>query len=194
MTRHVTHRYQDPLEVIWIYAARQAGIQVERNAEVNASWDGSHRLRFGTTELLDADDNLAQMILHEMCHALVAGPDGFVREDWGLIYDEPDHIQFEHAALRLQAALADPYGLRQFLASTTDHREYFDRLPKSPLDADDDPAVDLARRGMQLAIQNGWLEIIETALSATQVIAKTVSGKSDADSLWTTTDQVFPAG
>lgn len=189
MTRVITHRYQDPLDVVWLHAARLAGIQVERDAEVNAAWDGSHKLRIGTTELLDVDDNLAQMILHEMCHALVAGPGGFQREDWGLAYDEPEHVHFEHAALRLQAALADRFGLRQFLASTTDFREYFDRLPESPLCGEDDPAIELAQRGLELATQNGWLAIIETALSATRSLADIVADKVEKDSLWVTTKE-----
>lgn len=173
--------------MIWLHAARQAGIQVVRAAEVNAAWDGSHKLRIGTAESLDADDSLAQMILHEMCHALVAGPDGFQQEDWGLVYDEPEHVRFEHAALRLQAALADRFGLRQFLASTTDFRRYFDCLPESPISGENDPAIELARCGLELATQNGWLAIIESALHATRSIADIVADKIDDDSLWVTT-------
>ncbi len=176
--------------MIWLHAAKLAGIRVERDAEVNAAWDGVRLLRIGTAELLDADDSLAQMILHEMCHAMVAGHDGFAREDWGLAYDEPDHVHFEHAALRLQAALADRFGLRQFLASTTDFREYFDRLPESTLDIHDDPAIAMAQRGMELARHNGWLAIIDSALAATRAIAEIVSDKVEADSLWVTTQNV----
>jgi hypothetical protein len=182
----ITSRYVDPLDLVWLHAARSAGIRVVRDAGVNASWDGSGTLRIGTAESLDADDCLAQMILHEMCHALVAGPAGDCLEDWGLDYDNPRHVVFEQATLRLQAAFATPYGLRAFLAATTDFRNFYDGLPELPLAASDDPATELARRGWELARQNGWLSILEQALEATRAIAHIVADRAGNDSLWQT--------
>ena len=44
--------------------------------------DGCGRLH--PKETLDEDDSLAQIVLHELCHALVEGPESLTKEDWGL--------------------------------------------------------------------------------------------------------------
>ena len=59
---------------------------------------------------------LAQLILHELCHALVEGPGALNRPDWGLDNESARDVEREHACLRLQARLAQrqrlesPYG------------------------------------------------------------------------------------
>ena len=56
--RTIHKTYTDPLELIWIHAAAQLGMRLERSPEVNASWDGNGVLTIGTPETLDADDSL----------------------------------------------------------------------------------------------------------------------------------------
>ena len=184
MNRHVTQHYQDPVDVIWLHAAGQCGIQVTRDNEVFASWDGKGLLRIGTPETLDADDSLAQMILHELCHALVAGPDGIAKTDWGLDYEDPGHQKFERATLRLQAALAESYGLRQFFASTTDSREYYDQLPADPLADDGDPASELACLAMKQLKNGSWHQHLHEAFRRTREVARQVSDLVDDQSIW----------
>ena len=54
----------------------------------------------------------------------------FHKPDWGLQIDNPAHRVREHACLRLQAALAGQFGLRELLAATTNFRKYYDALPR----------------------------------------------------------------
>src|SRR5690606_19417193 len=100
---------------------------------VFASTDGRRRIVLGAPQTLDADDSLAQMILHELCHALVEGEEALDRPDWGLDNRTDRDLPRERACLRLQAALAAEHGLRTFLAPTTDHRPFYDSLPQAPL-------------------------------------------------------------
>ncbi|MEZ6096416.1 MAG: hypothetical protein R3C03_19675, partial [Pirellulaceae bacterium] len=130
--RVVEKTYRDPVELIWIEAARQLGIAIERSSEVFAHWNGNGTLVLGSPETLDGDDCLAQMIFHEMCHALVCGPEWRTTVDWGLDNDVPEHQVFEHASLRLQAALSAEHGLNHFMAATTDFREFYDRIVDEP--------------------------------------------------------------
>jgi len=181
--RTISATYQDPLEVIWIQTARLLGVQVERDSSVFASWDGSGVLRIGTPETLDPDDSLAQMILHELCHLLVEGPEAINLPDWGLESD-PSKVVHEHAALRLQAALADTVGLREFFAATTVFRKYYDRLPKSPLEVDGDPAVQLALAAWQRSRTFPWAEPLDRALRMTADIARMLQNVAPPDSLW----------
>ncbi|QDT69252.1 hypothetical protein MalM25_21860 [Planctomycetes bacterium MalM25] len=186
--RPITTTYTDPLDLVWLHAAERMGMRVERSAEVNASWDGAGVLTIGTPETLDPDDCLAQMILHEACHALVEGPESLGKLDWGL-RNEPDAAVHEHAALRLQAALADRHGLRAFFASTTVFRAYYDTLPAepltpSPLDGDDDPAIPMARAAWQRTHAGAWAEPLEEALARTAQIAAALRGVACEDSLW----------
>ena len=169
--RKVTHKYQDPMDVIWLHAAAAMGMRVERDSEVFASWDGQGTLRIGTQHTLDPDDSLAQMILHETCHALVEGPDAFHKADWGLDITDASQRVHEEACLRLQAALTQPYGLRAFFAAITNFRKYYDALPESPMADTDDPAVALALPGFERAINGPWSEPLAAALSATAQIA-----------------------
>lgn len=185
MSRKISKLYQDPVDLIWLNVARQCGIKVVRDSEVFASWNGAGVLRIGTPETLDADDSLAQMILHELCHALVAGPDSFTKEDWGLDYDEASHQVFERAALRLQAALADEFGMRQFFASTTDYREYFDQLPEDALSTEtNDPAADLAHQAMQRLQTGEWNSPIRDGIKRTNAIAKLLTELTEENSIW----------
>lgn len=181
--RKIAHTYDDPLDLVWLNAAQRMGMRVVRSAEVNASWDGAGTLTIGTPETLDADDSLAQMILHEACHALVEGPECLAKLDWGL-RNEPDAKVHEHACLRLQAALADQHGMRAFFAATTMFRPYYDRLPGDPLADGDDPAIDLARSGWRRAADGPWSEPLRDALRRTTRIAEALRGVAPPGSLW----------
>lgn len=182
--RKIYKTYTDPMSLIWIEAAARMGMRIERSAEVNASWDGESVLTIGTPETLDADDCLAQMILHETCHALCEGPESLRKPDWGLENSDPSKKVHEHACLRLQAALADQYQMRAFFASTTMFRGYYDRLPADPLADGEDPAIPLAQAAWQRAKHGPWSEPINDALHRSALIARVLKGVVPEVSLW----------
>ena len=182
--RTITKHYSDPLDLVWIHAARQMGMHVVRDPEVFASWDGAGTLRIGAAETLDADDSLAQMVFHEICHALVEGPDAFDQEDWGLHPDVEVGAVHEHACLRLQSALSDRHGLREFFAATTDFRTYFDKIGENPLSGTSDPAIVLAQTAFERATTGPWSDALENALRQTRLIAEVVAELAPQDSIW----------
>ncbi len=186
--RSIEKTYDDPLTLVWIHAARQMNMRIARSAEVNASWDGEGTLTIGTPETLDPDDCLAQMILHEVCHALCEGPDSVHRLDWGIDTSNLEAKVHEHACLRVQAALADRYGMREFFAATTRFRSYYDRLPADPLAATDDagagPAIARARAGWHRARSGPWATALDEALRLTAQIARALQGVTTEASLW----------
>lgn len=186
--RNIEKTYDDPLSLVWINAAARMGMRVERSAEVNASWDGDGVLTIGTSETLDPDDCLAQMVLHETCHALCEGPDSLLKLDWGLDNFDPTKKVHEHACLRLQAALADQHGMRSFFAATTMFRSYYDRLPAEPLAASDDAmdalAITQAKAGWERAQNGPWANALQEALRRTAQIASVLHGLTTDDSLW----------
>lgn len=184
MAREITHRYDDPVDVIWLETARRLGMRVVRSDEVFASWDGAGTLTLSTAEHLDPDDCLAQMILHEICHALVQGPDGWTQPDFGLDnLGAPDSTR-EHACHRVQAALADTQGLRRMLAVTTDHRPHWDALSADPLTGAEE-AASLARAAWKRGTEGPWASAIAAALQATATIDRAVAGfAQDDQSLW----------
>jgi len=181
--RPVEHRYDDPLNLVWLETARKLGIEVTRSREVFASWDGEGTLTLGAEEDLDADDCLAQMILHELCHALVEGEGAHTRTDWGLDNTDARDATRELATLRLQAALLAPHGLRAVLAVTTDWRADYDDLPVDPL-AGEGEAVSLARDGWRRATTGPWSRALSEALTATAVIARAAQPYASGGSLW----------
>jgi hypothetical protein len=189
--RRVGHCYRDPLDQIWLTTAQRIGLRIERSAEVYASTDGAGTLRIGTGDTLDADDCLAQMIFHELCHALVEGPGSFARPDWGLENIDARDLAREHACLRTQAFLADRHGLRALLAPTTDYRAFYDQLAEDPLaplaagpvvTAPGDPSIALARAALARAHEPPWAPHLEAALRATaQIVGIVAPFATDAD-------------
>ncbi len=177
--REIHHRYEDPVDLIWRATANRLGMRIARSDEVFASWDGDRTLTISTPEHFDPDDCLAQMIFHEICHALVQGDAAMTTLDFGLT-DEP---VAEHACHRLQAALADAHGLRGFFAVTTEHRAHWDALPEDPL-VGDERAVILARAALDRARESTWWAPIDDALAATAAIAATTLPFTGPDSLW----------
>jgi hypothetical protein len=184
VARRIEHRYRDPLDEVWLHAARELGLRIERSDGVYASYDGRGTLTLSTAEHFDPDDSLAQLIFHELCHALVAGPDAMRQPDWGLSNTDDRDLTLEHACHRLQAALADRHGLRGLLAVTTDHRPYWDALPADPLAAGDDPAIAVARRAHRRAQEPPFGPVLDRALERTARIAEVVAPLAGQDSLF----------
>lgn len=194
MPRHIDANYQDPTDLLWLRAAEKLGISVVRSADAYAAWDGRGTLTLATDEHLDPDDCLAQMILHEVCHLLVSGEAAREQPDWGLDNTSPKDLVYEYATNRLQAALAQPYGLREFMAVTTVWRRYYDALPRDPLSPSDDAAAQLARSGWQRAQQSPYRQVLHEALSATAAIAALTQAAAPADSLWQRARGMHAAG
>jgi hypothetical protein len=182
--RPIQHRYADPLDTVWLEIARRCGLVVVRDEAVFASFDGAKTLTICTPEHFDDDDCLAQMIFHELCHALIMGAGGAALRDWGLEnVDDRDDV-FEHACHRLQSTLADRHGLREMLAPTTDHRAYYDRLPADPLAACGDPAITLAIDGWDRARHGPWAQPLDDGLRATAGLARAMADLGDGAGLW----------
>lgn len=203
--RVIETRYDDPLDLLWLHCARRLGMTVVRSREVFAAWDGKGTLTIADERDYDADDCLAQLIFHEICHALVAGPEAWTQADWGLCNRDDRHIASEFATHRLQAALADRHGLRVFMGPTTEHRPYYDGLPDDALGPNDalgpgepdgpkgmtgqgsgaDEAIRAAARsGWERAISAPWSEPIEDALAATASIARALGAAAPEGALW----------
>jgi hypothetical protein len=143
---------------------------------------------------LDADDSLAQIIFHELCHALVAGPEAMRKLDWGLCNEDGRDLVREHACHRLQAALSDRHGLRSLMAVTTEHRPYWDTLPEDPLANGLDPAIELAQAAWLRARRSAWAEALQSALEATARIAAVVRAFTAEPSLWSETRPLHASG
>jgi hypothetical protein len=203
--RRPTHRYDDPLALVWIACAERVGFRIERTPHAYASTDGRGTIFIGTDDILDPDDSLAQMILHELCHALVEGEAGERQVDWGLVGSGGRNPWREHACLRLQAYLADSVGLRDFFAPTTDFRvSFWESLPADPFTASPkeggrrERSCVAARLAAWRASQHRWAPHLDEALAASAAIAALVPrvkhnanagpdacGESAMPSLWT---------
>lgn len=180
--RRPQHRYEDPLARVWILCAQRLGFRIERTSELYASTDGRGTILIGTPDTLDPDDSLAQMIFHELCHALVEGEEGERLPDWGLDNISNKHRWREHACLRLQAYLAGGVGLRDFFAPTTDFRvSFWATLPADPFFAAPEaggrrePSCVAGRLGAWRASQPRWAPHLREVLSATAAIASVMT-------------------
>lgn len=188
--RDLRFRYDDPLSLIWLAAAAELGWTVARSGGVYASWDGQGTLTLSEPTGLDPDDNLGQLILHEMCHAMIEGEGALALPDFGLENIDDRHLVREHATHRLQASLADRVGLRRFFAVTTDWRPYYDALGPDPLaelpgaNGGPDPAIPLARAGLARADGAPWAGPIQRALARTAALARIVRPLCGPDLLW----------
>lgn len=172
--RPVRAKYLDPLDLVWLATARRLGLRVRRNPTVYAATNGAGLLELGPTDTLDPDDCAAQMIFHELCHWITNGLASAALVDWGCA-PEGEDMWVEWATLRVQAALAAPWGLRGLLAPTTLHRAYWDRLgsdPLAPLDEGDEEAriVARARAALIEASAAPFHEPIQDALRASASI------------------------
>ena len=181
MDRKPRHIYLDPLDAVWLTVAARIGFRVQRSTEVYASTDGLGVMTIGERATLDADDCLAQMILHELCHSMIEGTESLHLPDFGLDNMSERDVVREHACLRLQAWLTDAHGLRGVLAPTTDFRPYYDALPEDPIREDDDPATVLAREGAARSKAPPWAPHLQRGLEATARILGEASALGATD-------------
>ena len=194
MARNVQAHYQDPSDALWLQAAARLGLEVVRSAEAYASYDGQGTLTLASAEYLDPDDCLAQMIFHELCHLLVSGEAARGLADWGVDNTSAKDLVYEYATNRLQAALAQGYGLRRFMAVTTVWRGYYDALPHDPLTPEHDAAARLARAGLERARHEPYRTVLHQALAATAQLAEALRDWMPQDSLWRQAQGAHPSG
>ncbi len=160
---------QPQIEFIWTEAAAAIGWRVERGSSAYASADGRGRIVIGLDESLDTDDAVAQLIFHELCHGAVeGGPACGSEPDWGLSNVDDRDVVREHACLRLQVHLAEPHGLRELMAPTTEYRAYHDDIFGDPLVNESDPAARLAREAVNRSGSRVWLQVLDRALRDTR--------------------------
>jgi Fe-S-cluster containining protein len=171
---------------VWLGAARRIGLRIERTRDAYAATDGRGTLAIAADDALDADDSLAQMICHELCHSLVEGEASFTRPDWGMDNTGPDHDWREHACLRVQWVLTTRHGLRTVFAPTTEFRAFWDRLSGDVLADRTERSVVAAIAGLRRAEQAPWAPALGEALAATARIATATVGFAEAPSLWAT--------
>jgi hypothetical protein len=156
------------LDTVWIECAHALDLPVARGGQAYVHFDGA-TLHVADGAHLDADDSLAQLILHEICHALVQGPGRRHLADWGLDNTggpdtSADEVR-ERAAVRLQAHLATAFGLRELFFPTTVVRPFYEGLSAHPLDEPDgDGSVALARAAATRAGHAPYRGAISTAL------------------------------
>ncbi len=159
------------VEAVWIAAAARVGLRVGRTRDSYASTDGAGGVWIGEDDTLDEDDSLPQLVFHELCHALVAGPETFGQPDFGLDNTSDVDLVQEHASLRLGLALARPFGLGALMAPTTVYRPYHDAIVRAGAAralAGDDAAARRARQAAARAAEEPWASALEEALSATR--------------------------
>jgi len=156
------------IDEIWRRAAAEVGFTVARTQDAYATSDGRGAISIGATDTLDDDDAFAQLVFHELCHAITEGEGAQSTPDWGLD-NVPEHVSREHACLRVQARLSDRFGLRAAMAPTTPYREYYAALAPDPLDArsGDEDAVVRATAACARFDASAWRAPIERALSET---------------------------
>ncbi|MFL5306624.1 MAG: YkgJ family cysteine cluster protein [Polyangia bacterium] len=160
------------IEGIWIGVAAELGFRVSRTQDAYASSDGRGVIAIGVDEVLDPDDAVAQLIFHELCHAITEGDQALALPDWGL-ENQADHVVREHACLRFAADLSARFGLRGAMAPTTEYRAYYDALPDDPLapSAGDD-AVAIAGAARARFVASRWRVPVEGALAATAALTQ----------------------
>lgn len=169
--RPILSRYVDPVEVVWLATARRLRLHIRRDPEVFSMTDGTGLLALSPRTDLDADDCLAQMLVHELCHWITNGVDSFHQRDWGFpLWDGVDVR--EHACLRLQAWWSGRHGLRDMFGPTGCFRQYYEQLPADPLaPIDESPwetaAVAYAHAAVATARQPPFWEPVEAAFAAT---------------------------
>jgi hypothetical protein len=185
---------RDVIERAWIDAAARLGLRVVRTTDAYATSDGRGTIAIGVGEALDVDDAVAQLIFHELCHAITEGEAATARPDWGLDNTGPRDVVREHACLRLQAHLADAHGLRALMAPTTEYRAYHDALPDAPLADGDDPAIAIARGAAARAAASPWHEPLAAALAATAAALAATADEPLMAALAATAAAVHPLG
>lgn len=157
----------DVIDQTWLHIARQLGFEVHRTNAAYASSDGRGAIFIGAGETLDTDDCVAQLVFHELCHALIQGEANLNKVDWGLENTDVRDISREYAALRLQAHLADLEGVRALMPPTTQWRPYYEDLPANALEGVDEAAA-LVRIAITAELFDRWQPLLKTALRQTR--------------------------
>jgi hypothetical protein len=157
------------VDEIWRDAAAEIGFRVERTLDAYASSDGRGVIAIGADATLDGDDAFAQLVFHELCHAITEGEGALARPDWGLD-NVAAHAVREHACLRVQAAISGRFALRALMTPTTDYRAYYAALPADPLAACEDEAAAMAAAAVARFDASGWRGPIEAALGASAAL------------------------
>ena len=88
------------IDAIWRRAAERIGFTLARTRDAYATSDGAGAIAIGADDTLDDDDALAQLVFHELCHAITEGEGALLQPDWGLD-NVPAHSVREHACLRV---------------------------------------------------------------------------------------------
>lgn len=123
------------LDGVWREAAAGLGVDVVRGGlDAWVAWDGVGTLH--VTPDLDADDTLAQIVLHELSHWMAEGADARGRPDWGLANEDARDHPREVEALRLQWGLCRAHGLERALVPTTVYRALWGVWLAAPEEAD----------------------------------------------------------
>jgi hypothetical protein len=158
------------IELIWARTAARLGFSVARTTDAYATSDGRGGIAIGVDDVLDADDAFAQLLFHELCHAITEGDQALTSPDWGLD-NLPAHRLREHACLRFGAHLAARFGLRSVMRPTTEYRAYYDGLGNDPLEGDADPAIAIAVDARDRFDASAWSTPMEEALAETAALA-----------------------
>ena len=61
------------IEAVWRAAAAAIGFSIARTREAYATSDGRGTIAIGADDTLDDDDAFAQLVFHELCHAITEG-------------------------------------------------------------------------------------------------------------------------
>lgn len=168
------------ITALWTCVAAEAGWQVVRAADAYASSDGQGRILIGIDEILDRDDAPAQLIFHELCHALAEGPASWSRPDWGLSNTDDRDVLSEHACLCVHVLLAAPFALRGLMAPTTEYRPYHDALDEAALPSSAEPAAARARAALALPGNAALLAGVVRGLAATRAALDDVTAPGAA--------------
>ena len=175
------------IDAIWRRAAERVGFTMSRTRDAYATSDGAGEIAIGVDDALDDDDAFAQLVFHELCHAITEGEGALRKPDWGLD-NVPEHTVREHACLRVQAYLAGRFGLRALMAPTTPYRAYYATLPPDALsDVDSEAAGDdacaRARAALQRFESSAWRAPLEAALSETAAAIAAAAASATAHPL-----------
>ena len=158
----------DAVDAIWTHTAARLGYQIVRTHEVYASTDGTGVLYIGARETLDENDSLAQLVFHELCHALTMGEANLHKPDWGMDNTTDADASNEKACLRMQAFLAYHHDLREAMRPTSVAQREYDELPADPLAGDDTSAL-RARQAVRSSLFARWAPALRRALEQTRV-------------------------
>ena len=176
----------EAIDRVWIETATRCGFRVLRSDAAYASSDGRGTIVIGEPATLDDDDSVAQLVLHEICHALVQGEARWTAPDWGLDNTSDRDGVREGACLRLQAHLAGLHGLRAEMTPTTEWRSYYRALPPLPLSANgahEREACALATEGAELARRKDLDRVLAEALARTAALLRAEAGAQEAHPL-----------